>query len=73
MNGIIIYCKNPNRTQTAFANAIGLRNPQSQPPGTFSVKKLEEFRDIVCEELETPSLKYTDSERIWIASLPGSK
>lgn len=73
MNGIIIYCKDPNKTGTAFANTIGLYNPETQARGTFSPKQLEEFRKIVCEELETPSLQYSDRERIWIASLPGAK
>jgi hypothetical protein len=73
MNGIIIYCKDPNKTGTAFADAIGLYNHQTQARGSLSPKRLSEFRDAVCEELETSSMPYTDSERVWISSLPGSK
>ena len=44
MNGIIIYCKNPNRVLAAFSKATGMHNPETQPVARFGPKDLAEFR-----------------------------
>ena len=73
MNWIIIYCKDPNKVLAAFGKATGTYNPDTQIPSTFGPKGLEELRDAICDELEVPSVRYTDSNFVWISSLPGGK
>jgi hypothetical protein len=73
MNGIIIYCKDPNRVLAAFSKATGMYNPDTQKPTLFGPKELAEFRDVICEELEAPHIKYADSNLVWIYSMPGAK
>ena len=73
MNGIIIYCNDPNKVLTAFSKAIGLHNPDTQPPVAFGPNELAVFRNVVCDELEVSHIEYTDTNLVWIYALPGSK
>ena len=73
MNGIIIYCKDPNKVVAAFSKAIGMHNPDTQTSTPFGPKALAEFRDVVCDELEVSPIRYGDSNLVWIYSLPGAK
>ena len=73
MNGIVIYCKDPNRVLAAFSKAVGMHNPDTQPSGTFGPKNLAEFRDVICDELEVSPIKYADTNLVWIYKLPGGK
>ena len=73
MNGIIIYCKEPNQVLAAFSKAIGMYNPDTQTPTPFGPKSLADFRNVVCDELEVSPIRYTDSNLVWIYSLPGAK
>jgi hypothetical protein len=73
MNRMIIYCKDPNRAVAAFSKAAGMRNLDAQPQQIpFGPKNLAEFRDVICDELELPSIKYKDTNMVWIYSLPGA-
>ena len=72
INKMIVYCKDPDRTVGAFMNAIGVHNPDIEPPGMYSPQLLSEFRHIVCMELELPKTNFIDDKRIWLAQLPGT-
>ena len=56
----------------AFMGSIGLHNPNIQSAGTYGPKQLDEFRRIVCLELELAETNVTDNARVWIAQLPGA-
>jgi len=73
MNKMIIYCENPNKAVGAFVKATGLHNPDTQKPGVFGPKHLEEFRSLVCRELNLPELQYSNPDVVWIAKLPGAE
>jgi hypothetical protein len=73
MNAMIIYCKDPNKAVSAFSKAIGLHNPDTQTPPRFGPQELEEFRNVICEELEVSPIRYHDRNLIWIQTLPGAK
>jgi type II secretory pathway pseudopilin PulG len=72
MNKMIIYCKNPDRTVEAFSKAVGLHNPDTQSPGTYSPTDLQQFRNIICDELELSPTNYANKEALWISKLPGT-
>jgi hypothetical protein len=73
MSGMMIYCKDPNRAVAAFSKAIGLYNPNTEIPPGVRVGALQEFRDVISDELEAPPIRYADSNMIWISELPGAK
>ena len=73
MNGILIYCKDPNKVLAAFSKTVGIYNPGTQSPTPYGPKELAEFRDVVCEELEVSPIHYTDTNLVWISDMPGAK
>ncbi len=72
MSKMVIFCKDPQRTVTAFKNALGLNNPNTQSTTSVGFKALHEFRVVVAEELEVPPVKYEDEDFTWIACLDGA-
>jgi hypothetical protein len=72
MNKMIIYCEDPDRTVQAFSKAIGLHNPHSQSPVTFSPSDLQHFRNVICDELKLSPTNYANKELLWISKLPGT-
>jgi hypothetical protein len=73
MNKIIIYCKNPERTVTAFLDAMGVHNPEIESPKIYGPEQLDKFRNIICDELDLPRLSRCNKNHQWIVSLPGAK
>lgn len=72
MNKMIIFCKNPDRAVRGFCKALGLHNPDTKAPATYGPGDLQEFRKIVCEELEVPQTNYDNKDETWILKLPGT-
>lgn len=72
MNKMIIYCANPDRAVQAFSKAVGLHNPDTQTPGIYGPADLQQFRRIVCEELELTRTNYDSKDSLWISRLPGT-
>ena len=73
MNGIIIYCKDPNKVLAAFSKAVGMFNPDTQKATPYGPKDLTELRNIICEELEVSHIQYADPNVVWISDMPGAK
>lgn len=72
MNGMIIFCENPAKAIDAFSRAIGLHDPARERAPGFRVGDLNEFRRVVCEELDVlPSHK--EEGPVWIKTLPGGE
>ena len=68
MNGMIVFCKNPKIAVESFTDALGLRDE-----GDFSpMRRLHDFRCIVCDELSLPRTNYNDGEATWIGDLAGA-
>lgn len=73
MNQMIIYCHDPKRTLAAFNAAIGTHNPSvGEKVRLFGPKQLDEFRQVICKELQLRNSNYTDDVNTWIYSLPGA-
>ncbi len=73
MNKMVIYCKDPQNTVTAFYNAIGLYNPDVESAPGIRLKYLDDFRKQVALELGLPKFKFSDPNKTWIYSLTGTK
>jgi hypothetical protein len=73
MNKMILYCINPSRAIEVFSNAIGLHNPDTQMPIQYGPRHLDEFRKVVCNELNLPTTNHVNQDIVWIFELPGSK
>ena len=74
VNGMIVYCKKPNEVVNCFFKAARIINPEveSTKP-TQCLKYLDDFRRIVCQELELSPTSFNDPNKTWIVSAPGGK
>lgn len=73
MNGILVYCEDPNKTINSFMKAIGLHNPNIESPPIYNMGMINDFRHDVIRELKLPTIIWADSNQTWIFSLPGTK
>jgi hypothetical protein len=73
MSGMVVFCRNPEKTVGAFAKAIGIHNPGAGQSGAYGPKDLAAFRKAVCEELGLSAPTYDNQSVVWISSLPGGK
>jgi hypothetical protein len=71
MNGMIVFCENPNRAIAAFSKAIGLHNPAAGAPPPFGPVDLDAFRRVICEELNVTPPNYANNDVVWINTLSG--
>ena len=72
LNGMLIYCENPEATVKAFSRAIGLHNPEVGAPVKVNAAGINGFRLQVARELEIQAPRWTDDDQAWIVSLPGT-
>ena len=74
MNQILVYCEKPERTVTAFYNAIGLYVPDyGEQPRSYGTHDLNAFRNEVARELKQPAIDYLRFKTPWIFSLEGGE
>ncbi|TLD71873.1 hypothetical protein FEM03_03875 [Phragmitibacter flavus] len=68
MNGMIVFCANPQKAVDTFTDALGLRDGDTFNP----MERLHAFRCVVCDELGLPRTNYDDPNITWIGQLAGT-
>ncbi|HET6456595.1 MAG TPA: hypothetical protein VFI02_19515 [Armatimonadota bacterium] len=72
MYGMVIYCKDPDKTVQAFFRAIGTHDVNAKK-APYDVGMLNDFLTEVARELDLPEIKWRNPSQAWIESAPGSK
>jgi heme exporter protein D len=73
MNGIIVYCDNPERLLDALKRSIGLHNPSAgEKPRGVDLGALDQLRAEVGRELRQRSPYKGDPNATWISTLSGA-
>ena len=72
MNGIRVYCEEPDRTLDAFRRALGLHDPSKERAPGIDVAYLDRFRAEVARELRLPQYQ-SNPDFVWISNLAGGE
>ena len=67
LNKINVYCENPAAVIKAFHRAVGMNGE------TYTAASINEFIRECARELNLPVIKFTEQDKAWIASLPGTE